>query len=144
MFNYTSMNYFLPLLFLFSFQLPAQTEVMAYVDYPEPESEVKATVANRFAPALPGGQQQFTTFLTQHLAYPELAREYAIEGTVVVEVKVDEKGKATVVGLAKSLFGPLDEASLAAARELPRFLPAVEDGKPVTRTLMIPFKFSLR
>lgn len=138
------MNYFFSLLFLFSLQLTAQTEVMAYVDRPEFEPAVEVTVANRFAPVLPGGQQQFITFLTQYLDYPEVAREYAIEGTVVVEVEVDETGKAMVVGIAKSLFAPLDEASLAAARKLPRFLPAVEAGKPVARTLMIPFQFSLR
>ena len=102
------------------------------------------TVQFRHQPVLPGGAEAFTTFLTQQVAYPEAAREYGIEGTVVVRVAVDERGVATVQGLAKRLFPACDEVALAAAANLPRFLPAVADGKPVARTLHVPFKFSLR
>ena len=102
------------------------------------------TVQFRHMPTLPGGAVAFKNFLTQELAYPEAAREYAVEGTVVVRVLVAADGTSTVKGVEKSLFPACDEAALAAAAKLPVFLPAVAEGAPVSRELRIPFSFRLR
>ena len=103
-----------------------------------------APVRNRMLPELPAAAGSFADFLATNVAYPELAAEYGIEGTVVVRVQVAADGTPTADGLARSVSAPLDEAALAAAARLPRFLPAVVNGQPVARTLMVPFKFSLR
>lgn len=119
-------------------------QALAVVDTPVAASEPASTVMNRAVPAFPGGNQAFSNFLTENLAYPELAVDYAVEGTVVVEVKVAASGETSVVGIARPLFAPLDEAALAAARRLPAFAPAIKNGRPEARTLMIPFHFSLQ
>jgi TonB family protein len=141
----------LPLLFL-TLSLVAQTvdtPAMAQATGPEElpvltSRTATAPVMNRMAPAFPGGNEGFTDFLATELDYPEIAREYAVEGTVVVEVEVLPTGKVEVTGVKRSLFAPLDEAALAAAARLPRMLPAVKDGVAISRTMYIPFRFSLR
>ncbi len=103
-----------------------------------------AAVNFRHMPTLEGGPEAFKNYLRNSLVYPEDAREYAVEGTVVVLVAVDAQGRPTVKGVEKALFPACDEAALAAAAQLPRFLPAVRDGQAVARTLRVPFYFRLR
>lgn len=100
--------------------------------------------ADRMVPAFPITHGSFTEFLAEHLVYPAVAEDYAIEGTVVIEVTVAPNGRVSFVGFARPLFEPLDEAARRAVEQLPRFLPAVEDGRTVARNMMIPFRFSLK
>ena len=101
-------------------------------------------IADRMVPAFPTSSGSFADFIKGHLTYPEIARDYAVEGTVVIEVEVAANGKVTFSKVAKPLFSPLDQAAVALIDELPRFLPAAANGAYVARTMMIPFKFSLR
>ena len=107
-------------------------------------STAATTVAYRPLPVFPGGEKGFTRFLQQQLEYPEVAREYGLEGTVVVAVEVRADGKTRVLGLVASSSEPLDRAALRAAAQLPRLLPALEGGRPVARQLHVPFRFRLR
>lgn len=141
------MRYILLVSLFFSFTIlkSQATTTVALAEIPT-EAAVKPTtpVMNRLVPAFPGGPADFKNFLTENLEYPELASDYAVEGTVVVKVLVNAAGEVSVKGIQQSLFAPLDEAALGAAARLPRMLPAIVDGKPVARTMYIPFKFSLR
>lgn len=94
-------------------------------------------LADRFMPA-------FTAGFVPQVAYPELAHEYAIEGTVVIEVEVDAAGNVRPIRIVRSLFVACDEAVWEAAKKLPTMLPAVENGRPVAKRLNIPFRFKLR
>ena len=100
-------------------------------------------LADRPAPAFPLGQS-LAAFIATELTYPEIATDYAIEGTVVLEVEVSSTGKVTYLRTVRPLFAPLDEAAVAAVGRMPRLLPAVEAGRPVARRMMIPLKFTLR
>ncbi|CAH0999463.1 hypothetical protein LEM8419_00763 [Neolewinella maritima] len=130
--------------------LPAQSRVAAVGAAPSVPPPIanpairEAAVINRPVPAFPGGRAGFVSFLRQHLDYPAVAQEYAVEGTVIVTVEVQTDGAVHVLGVAEPVFAPLDTAALRAARKLPRFLPAVTEGQPVVRRLRIPFQFSLR
>ena len=122
----------------------AQSLAMASNVTAAPAATEVPAVLHRQQPTLPTAAGSFAAFLAEHLVYPELARDYAVEGTVVLEVKVSATGEATYVRTVKSLFAPLDEAAIDVVAELPRFLPAVRKGKAVAHTLMVPIRFSLR
>lgn len=107
-------------------------------------STTASTVTYRPLPVFPDGNEGFTRFLQQQLDYPEVARAYGLEGTVVVAVQVQADGKVRVLGLAAASSKPLNQAALRAAAQLPRLLPALQDGRPVVRQLHIPFRFRLR
>jgi TonB family protein len=62
--------------------------------------------------------------------YTDEARAAAIEGTVVLDLVVDETGRVRDITVAQGLGGGLTEAALAALKGC-RFTPGEKDGKPV-------------
>ena len=75
-------------------------------------------------------------------AYPEIAREAGVEGTVLVRVLVDNQGTVRDCILLQSVLG-LDEAALAAAGTAV-FRPALQQDKPVAVWVVLPLSFRLR
>lgn len=80
--------------------------------------------------------------IMSELVYPEEAREKGLEGTVVVEFVVNQKGLVSDVKILRGL-GPLDEAALEVVRGLPTFSPGTENGKAVNVKYALPIRFSL-
>jgi protein TonB len=70
------------------------------------------------------------------------ARTVGVDGRVVVEVMVDERGDVISAKVAKGLGHGLDEASLDAAKRT-HFQPATRCGKPVVAPFLLAMKFSL-
>jgi len=62
--------------------------------------------------------------------YTEAARAAAIEGTVVLDLVVDETGRAREIVLVEGLTHGLTEAAIAALRGC-RFTPGERSGTPV-------------
>ena len=76
-------------------------------------------------------------------AYPPLAREAGIEGTVAVRVLVNEEGKVIAADILSSDVTPaMEKAALEAAKKC-RFRPAKQRTVPVKAHVMIPFNFQL-
>jgi protein TonB len=77
-------------------------------------------------------------------AYPPLAREGGIEGTVHVRVLVDEAGRvADAVVLNSDVTPAMERCALDAARAC-RFQPARQGSRTVRAWVAIPFSFILR
>ena len=76
--------------------------------------------------------------------YPEIAQEAGIEGTVVVQVFVDEKGRVKETVILKGIPNTgLDEAATDAIR-LVRFKPAKQRERAVGVWISIPVNFRLK
>ena len=76
--------------------------------------------------------------------YPEIAQEAGIEGTVVVQVFVDEKGRVKETIILKGIPNTgLDEAAADAIR-LVRFKPAKQRERAVGVWISIPVNFRLK
>ena len=76
------------------------------------------------------------------LAYPEEAFAKGIQGTVVVELVVDEEGRVAHAEVRESIPA-LDTAALAAVRGW-RFTPARLAGEPIASTVSAPVAFTIR
>lgn len=74
-------------------------------------------------------------------AYPDLAREAGVSGTVNLAVLVDCDGAVRDVRVLKSI-PMLDAAAVAAVRQW-KFPPLRRDGRPVADWFEVPVKFSL-
>jgi TonB family protein len=74
--------------------------------------------------------------------YPEEAKKRGVEGKVVLELIVDERGEVAFARVLKSLDPTLDAAALNAAKGL-RFSPATKDGTPVSVKITYTFAFVL-
>ena len=76
--------------------------------------------------------------------YPEIAQEAGIEGTVVVQVFIDKKGRVKDTVILKGIPNTgLDEAAISAIRKT-RFRPAKQRERPVGVWISIPVNFRLK
>ncbi|MCZ6820679.1 MAG: energy transducer TonB [Calditrichaeota bacterium] len=78
------------------------------------------------------------------LKYPEIARKAGIEGRVIIQVLVSEKGKVIKTRVIKSLgHSGCDEAAVKAIRGV-KWKPALQRDKPVKVWVAIPVIFRLK
>jgi len=75
--------------------------------------------------------------------YPESARRAGIEGTVWMNVWVDERGNVSKAQIQRSDNKVLNQAAIDAAMQW-KFKPAQENGHSVKAWVTIPFKFKLQ
>lgn len=74
-------------------------------------------------------------------AYPDIAREANVDGTVMVQALVGKDGKVHDTRVVKSI--PMLDASAVAAVKQWVFKPALSNNKPVAVWVAVPVKFSL-
>ena len=76
--------------------------------------------------------------------YPEIAQEAGIEGVVVVQAFIDQKGRVKETLILKGVPNTgLDEAAMEASRK-PRFRPAKQRERAVGVWISIPVNFKLK
>ena len=81
--------------------------------------------------------------ILKHLQYPPLAQEAGIEGRVIVQAHIDEKGRVIETLILDGMPGTgMNEAAAKAVR-MTRFKPAMQRDKPVAVWLAIPISFTL-
>ncbi|WP_420456580.1 energy transducer TonB [Rubrivirga sp.] len=90
-------------------------------------------------PELIGG----LTGLQERLEYPEAAIRAGIEGQVVVQFIVNERGSVVDPVVLRSPSELLNEAALKVVRES-RFTPGQQRGRPVCVRFAVPVTFRLR
>ena len=75
-------------------------------------------------------------------AYPKIAQDAGVEGTVLLLVLVGKDGQVKEVRVSKSI-PMLDEAAMVAAKKA-SFKPALQNNKPVAVWVALPIKFFLK
>lgn len=105
------------------------------------EQEIFRVVEN--APAFPGGDLARSRFLQQNIKYPIMAKESGIQGTVTVTFVVERDGSVTNVKILRGIGGGCDEEALRVIRNMPKWEPGKQRGKPVRVQFNMPLKFTL-
>ncbi len=108
--------------------LPDAPDSQGRIELPEPQG----------APKIEGGHQA----LQQELSYPDLLRKAGIEGTVRVTFTVDETGAVQRPRVTKSVHEALDTAAIEAVKNV-SFIPAEENGTPISTQMTLPITFHL-
>ena len=91
------------------------------------------------------GEKEFLITMYRQMNYPAKGREKGIQGTVKIEVIVNEIGKLESSKITKSLGQDIDKEAIKAIHrgfELP-FKPAMQNEKPIKVKYQIPIKFKL-
>jgi periplasmic protein TonB len=73
--------------------------------------------------------------------YPEIARAARVEGLVILEATIDERGLVTDARVLRSV--PLLDAAALAALKQWRYTPTLLNGTPVRVLMTVTFRFSL-
>lgn len=89
-------------------------------------------------------EKSLLNFITAHLSYPEDAKKFDIEGTVVVQLVVDETGKINQPEVVYDIGGGCGAAALEMLSLMPAWQPALQDGQPVAVQLTLPIHFAIR
>ncbi len=87
-------------------------------------------------PELVGGMEA----LQESVYYPEVARRAGLEGQVIVQFVVDEKGTVTNLKVTRGVDEILNESALEAVRQQ-TFEPGREEGEPVPVQMSLPITF---
>lgn len=107
---------------------------------PEPEpQEPEVFEVAEVQPVLIGGLEE----LQRNVEYPEFARRAGIEGRVIIQFVVDERGNVVDPVVARSPNDALSEAALEAVRQA-KFQPGQQRGRPVKVRFSLPVTFRLR
>lgn len=76
----------------------------------------------------PGDENKW---IADHIIYPDSAKNAHIEGVVWVEFEVDATGRISRTKLLRGICPDLDREALRVVRTMPKWKPAMHDGKPV-------------
>lgn len=91
-----------------------------------------------------GGNAEMLKDIARNLVYPATALEQQLQGRVVVQFGIDEKGKVVAVKVLKSLSPECDKAAAATVGKLGRFKPARHQGKAVPVWFVLPVNFRMQ
>lgn len=98
-----------------------------------------------YAPEFPGGVEGLWNFLASNIVYPKICQENGIQGRAIVEFVINKDGSVVEVEILRTTGdGILDEEAVRVVKLLPKFKPAIKDGKPIRVKMTIPINFRLQ
>ncbi len=83
------------------------------------------------------------SYFSNNIVYPEIARKVGIEGTVFVSFWISKDGRVRAPKILKGIGYGCDEEAIRVIKEMPRWKPGKNGGKPVKVRLNIPVVFKL-
>ncbi len=124
-----------------------ETAMEEYVPPVEDEEEVKEqeifTVVESM-PEFPGGMGALMTYLAKNIKYPPLAKESGIQGKVFINFVVEPDGSISNVKVLRGIGGGCDEEAVRVVKNMPKWKPGMQRGKPVRVSFNLPVKFTLQ
>ncbi len=83
------------------------------------------------------------SYLQTNVTYPESAMKNNEIGKVFVSFVVEKDGSIQNVKVEKGVSSILDEEAMRVVRNMPKWTPAMKDGKEVRTSLTLPIVFHL-
>lgn len=124
------------------------TEIEEYIPI-EVEEEESAEEQQIFMvvesmPEFPGGEAELHRYLAENIKYPQMAKESGIQGRVFVTFVVERDGAVTDVRVLRGIGGGCDEEAIRVVKNMPKWAPGKQRGKPVRVQFNLPVKFTLQ
>ena len=93
-------------------------------------------------PEFPGGMKGCLDFIQTEMCYPEEAKKAGIQGRVILQFIIEKDGTPTQPRIVRSVHPLLDKEALRIIRQMPKWIPGKQDGKPqrVLYTIPVPFQ----
>jgi TonB family protein len=90
-----------------------------------------------------GGIENVQKYVQEKLTYPREAKELKIQGKVIVQWIVNEKGEVTNVKIVRGVTKELDQEAFNIIASMPDWKPGIKDGKPVKVQFTMPILFKM-
>ena len=81
--------------------------------------------------------------IQEKIKYPEIAKRAGIQGKVIIQAFIDEKGNVVHAKVLNGIGGGCDEMAVDAVKKT-KFNPGTQNGKPVKVQVTIPIVFKLQ
>ena len=107
------------------------------------EEEEIFTIVEKM-PTFPGGEAELFKWLGKNIQYPTMAQDAGIQGVVFVTFVVEKDGSVTGVRVLRGIGGGCDEEAIRRVKQMPRWEPGEQRGKPVKVQYNLPVRFTLR
>ena len=92
----------------------------------------------------PGGKKELFNFIMKEVNYPKDLEKASIEGKVFVAFEISETGKVENASIAKSsTHEAMDQEALRIVNKMPKWEPAMKEGKSIRSKMTLPFNFAL-
>ena len=120
------------------------TIAQVYVGDEEEEEDTQVFVVVEDMPEFPGGEVALRQWINSHVKYPVIAAENGIQGKVYVQFVVDRDGSVNNVVVARGVDPSLDQEAIRVVKQLPKWKPGKQRGKPVRVSYTVPINFQLQ
>lgn len=94
-------------------------------------------------PQFPGGDAALFEWLRKHLKYPQKCQEMGIKGTVITRFVLEKDGSIGEIEIVQSPHPDLSQEAVRVIKAMPKWTPAMVDGKPVRARFNLPITFRL-
>ena len=91
----------------------------------------------------PGGLDSMYAYIQKNLVYPEKAKAEGIEGRVFVSFIIEKDGSISNILIKRAIGGGCEEAVVEMIKNMPKWNPGKQKGKPVRFQFTLPIKFEL-
>ena len=92
----------------------------------------------------PGGLDSMYAYIVKNLKYPEAAKEKGIEGRVFVSFIIEKDGSISNILIKRAIGGGCEEAAVEMIKNMPKWKPGKQRGKPVRVKYTVPVNFRLQ
>ncbi len=94
-------------------------------------------------PEFPGGMKRSMDFIQKEMRYPEEAKNAGIQGLVILQFIIEKDGTPAQPRIVRSVHPLLDKEALRIIRQMPKWTPGKQDGRPQRVLYPIPIQFRL-
>ena len=92
----------------------------------------------------PGGMEALMKYMGTAIKYPKSEQENGVEGKVFVGFVVDKNGAIKKVSIKKGTESKaLNDEAIRVVKSMPKWKPAIKDGKKVASEMVLPIMFKL-
>ena len=109
---------------------------------PEQENKVYEAIVD-VRPTFSGGDEKLMEWISQHIVYPPGCYESHIQGRVVIRFMIKADGSVGKTEIIRGVYPELDKEALRVVKSLPKFNPAILNGKAVDYWFTLPITFKL-
>lgn len=91
----------------------------------------------------PGGFEELSKFIKEHIVYPKLALDQGIEGIVYIKCVIEKDGNVSNINIVKGLIPELNAEAIRVIKLMPKWNPGLQRQQPKRTYFNIPVKFVL-
>lgn len=110
----------------------------------DPVSDNQVFQSVEVQPAPQGGMKAFMEYIARNYDYPQQAIEAGVNGKVLVSFIVEKDGSLTDMKLIEDLGYGTGDAALHVLQNGQKWLPAIQNGKPVRVAYTLPIRLNLQ